>query len=126
MGITLKTSGSFKQTKKYMQASIDITQLKSDEIQKIAEETVEKLAKVSPYESIAVAWSYEIKKNKNSYFLYFNNSYVNNGVNIALLVDKGHATKSGKWIEGKNYIDGPIDEAYKQIIEAAKEELNNI
>lgn len=109
-----------------MQASIDITQLKSDEIQKIAEETVEKLAKASPYESIAMAWSYEIKKNKNSYFLYFNNSYVNNGVNIALLVDKGHATKSGKWIEGKNYIDGPIDEAYKQIIEAAKEELNNI
>lgn len=126
MGITLKTSGSFKQTKKYMQSSIDITQLKSDEIQKIAEETVEKLSKASPYESIAVAWSYEIKKNKNSYFLYFNNSYVNNGVNIALLVDKGHATKSGKWIEGKNYIDGPIDEAYKQIIEAAKEELNNI
>lgn len=126
MGITLKTSGSFKQTKKYMQASIDITRLKSDEIQKIAEETVEKLAKASPYESIAEAWSYEIKKNKNSYFLYFNNSYVNNGVNIALLVDKGHATKSGKWIEGKNYIDGPIDEAYKQIIEAAKEELNNI
>lgn len=126
MGITLKTSGSFKQTKKYMQTSIDITQLKSDEIQKIAEETVEKLAKASPYESIAVAWSYEIKKNKNSYFLYFNNSYVNNGVNIALLVDKGHATKSGKWIEGKNYIDGTIDEAYKQIIEAAKEELNNI
>lgn len=126
MGITLKTSGSFKQTKKYMQASIDITQLKSDEIQKIAEETVEKLAKASPYESIAAAWSYEIKKNKNSYFLYFNNSYVNNGINIALLVDKGHATKSRKWIEGKNYIDGPIDEAYKQIIEAAKEELNNI
>ena len=126
MGITLKTSGSFKQTKKYMQASIDITQLKSDEIQKIAEETVEKLAKASPYESIAAAWSSEIKKNKNSYFLYFNNSYVNNGVNIALLVDKGHATKSGRWIEGKNYIDGPIDEAYKQIIEAAKEELNNI
>ena len=126
MPIKAKTTGNYNQTRKYLSASVDISKLKIDDIQKIAEKTIEKLAKASPYEKIAEGWSYEIESDHKQVSLYFNNSFVENGLNIALLVDKGHGTSSGHWVSGKNYIDGPVQEAFEEILEAAGKEIRSL
>lgn len=126
MPIKKKTTGNYNQTRKYLSAALDISKLKTDDIQKIAEETVKKLAEASPYEEIAKGWSYTIERDHKQVALYFNNSFVENGLNIALLVDKGHCTPSGHWVSGKNYIDGPTKEAFERIIEAAGKEIRSL
>ena len=118
MSMKIKTTGNYKQTKKYLSTAIDIASLNTDDIQKIADKTVKKLADASPYDKIAEGWSYTIERDHKQVILYFNNSYVENGLNIALLVDKGHATSSGHWVSGKNYIDEPVRKAFEEIIEA--------
>ena len=126
MPIKYKKSKDFRQTRKYLNSTIDISKLKSDDIQKIAENTVKKLAEVSPYESIAKGWYYTIESDHKQVSLYFCNSCVENGLNIALLVDKGHGTVSGKWVSGKHYIDKPIQEAYEKILEATGKEIKSL
>jgi hypothetical protein len=126
MPIKLKTKGNFKQTIKYLNSSCNILDVSLKEIKKICEETIEKLSQVSPCDSIANSWSYEIVKNKKSVTIFFNNSVTKNGLNLALLLDKGHATRNGSWVQGKDFIDEPIDECYNKIINKTKEELNKL
>lgn len=126
MPIKRSTSGDFKQTRKYLSASIDISKLKVDDIQKIAEDTLRKLAYASPYESIANGWSYTLEYEHKQVTLYFCNSCVENGLNIALLVDKGHGTSSGHWVSGKHFIDEPVREAFEKILEAAGKEIKSL
>lgn len=126
MPIKCKATGSFKQTRKYLSTAIDISNLKLDDIQKVADKTVERLAAVSPSENIAESWSYSIEKDHEQVILYFNNSYVENGVNIALLVDKGHGTANGHWVSGKHYIDEPVRQAFDEIIKLAGKEIRSL
>lgn len=128
MNIYLKSKGdgSFKKSKLYFVKVKKVVHIDDAKLKKIAEETVEKLKLVSPYESIAVGWSYEIKRDSIGLTLYFNNSYVENGANIALIVDIGHGTRGGKWVSGKNYIKEPIEEAYNKILNETWEELKSL
>ena len=102
------------------------SKINNKKVIKIVEETIEKLIEASPYESIAKCWSYEIEQNKRGLKIYINNSYVENGANIALIVDVGHGTSNGKWVSGKNYIKEPIQEAYDKILKEAEEEFKSL
>lgn len=124
MSITVKSEGNFNNTKKYLVEANRIVKFK--EAEKVAIDTVNRLKAASPYQSIAEGWSYEIQRSKNHIAIYFNNSYVEDGVNIALLVDSGYATKGGKWVSGKHYIDEPIREAFDDIMNHTWEALRSL
>lgn len=126
MGFRIVTKGSFKHTKKYLIDSNKVLSLDTEKVRDIADETLIKLKEASPYESIANAWSYEIKTNQKGSELIFNNSNIENGVNVAIIVDSGHASSSGKWVSGKNYIKKPISDAYKKIFKEMEEALKRL
>lgn len=126
MDIYLKSKGSFTKSKMYFANAKIASKIDNKKVVKIVEETIEKLIEASPYESIALGWSYEIIQDKKGLKIYFNNSYVENGANIALIVDVGHASSSGKWVSGKNYIKEPVQEAYEKILNEAEEELKGL
>jgi len=126
MDIYLKSKGSFKKSKMYFTQAKLAVKINDKKLIKIAEETVEKLKKASPYESIANGWEYEIEKYSEGFKIYFNNTKVENGVNIALVVDTGHSSRGGKWVTGKNYIKEPIEEAYNKILNETWEELKSL
>jgi hypothetical protein len=97
------------------------------DLEKICEETVVALKNATPKSSqiTAESWGYEIQKpDNNTILIYFNNSNIQNGINVALLLDTGHGTRGGKWVSGANYIDKPIQESYEKILEKTKEALN--
>ena len=126
MDISLKSKGSFTKSKMYFANAKIASKINNKKVIKIVEETIEKLIEASPYESIAKCWSYEIEQNKRGLKIYINNSYVENGANIALIVDVGHGTSNGKWVSGKNYIKEPIQEAYDKILKEAEEEFKSL
>ena len=121
MSITVKQKGNFNKTKAFFAKALTIYDPKR--LTKIADDTVIELKKVSPYESIAKGWSYELRFSKDSITLTFNNSEIQNGVNLAILTNDGYATKEGKWVSGKHYIEEPIQNAYKKILKETWEEL---
>lgn len=86
-----------------------------DRIQQIAKESLDDFKKASPTLEIANNWSYLIKKDNRNFILSFENSTFKDGENIAIIIDIGHGTSSGKWIAGKNYLKEPIKKTYERI-----------
>lgn len=121
MSITVKQKGNFNKTKAYFAKALNLYD--TNDLIKIAENTVSELKRVSPYESISKGWSYELKVAKKSISLTFNNSEIQNGINLAILTNYGYATKEGKWVAGKHYIEKPIMDAYNEILKKTWEEL---
>ena len=126
MPIKVKVLGDFEKTEKYFNTALHSTDIQK--IEKIAERSVKKFADATPKESnlTADSWGYEIIQNGKGFSLIFANSNVKNGVNIALIIDSGHATSDGKWIRGKKYLDKTTEEVYNDILNETWEELKNL
>lgn len=124
--ITVKHRGKFRDTTAYLRNASDINRYV--DIEKLAERALDKLKDATPKDSSKTAnsWSYEIEKKDGGYSILFLNSNVQNGVNIALLLDVGHATANGKWVQGKDYLSSAIKEAYEEILKEIREELNKL
>jgi hypothetical protein len=121
MPIKTKINQNGNKTEKYLQKALTIMDL--EKLKNIADESLKKFIRSSPTEEIANSWSYEIVSKGNKVSLFFNNSCVKDGVNIAIIIDIGHGTKNGYWVSGQNYLSKPIKETYDRIINETWEEL---
>lgn len=71
----------------------------------------------------AASWSYEIKMDKSGATLCWKNSNIVNGVPIAVILQYGHGTRNGAYVQGVDYINpalAPIfsaltDELWKEV-----------
>lgn len=126
MPIKVKVLGNFDITEKYFNTALHITDI--PKIEKIAEKAVKKFVDAIPKDSdvTAESWGYEIIQNGKGFSLIFTNSNVKNGVNIALIIDSGHATPDGKWVRGEKYLDKTTEEVYNDILNETWEELKNL
>lgn len=115
--IVLKSKDNFSKAKKRLGKLLDtdITQI----LMKYGERGVQMLKDATPVRTgkTAESWYYEIIKGErqNTVSLSFLNSNINDGVNIAILIQYGHGTKLGKYVEGIDYINPVIDELYKEM-----------
>ena len=114
--VKVKESGNFKNTETFLLSHRESLFTEKD-IVDIAEKSMELFRKNTPTKSgkTAESWSYTIEKENNQYVIYVNNSNIQNGLNIAILIDTGHGTASGKYVPGTHYIDETIEEIYKYI-----------
>lgn len=88
------------------------------ELEKYGEEGVMALASETPIETgrTANSWYYTIEKDQNGKtFLNFMNNNFNQGINIAVLIQIGHATRDGKWLAGEDYINPAIQPIFDKI-----------
>ena len=78
---------------------------------------VEALSSATPYDSgnTAGSWYYKIERNGNQVSLEFCNSNINKGVQIAIILQYGHGTGTGGWIEGRDYINPAIQPVFDEI-----------
>lgn len=90
----------------------------------LAEESLQDFVKASPTLEIAAKWFYEIDYSGHNVTLRFMNDTIKDGVNIAIIMDIGHATYSGQWVPGENYLKEPIKKVYKRINELLTEAHN--
>ena len=78
---------------------------------------VEALASATPKQSgkTADSWSYEIEGNGQSASIVWTNNNVNDGVNIDIILNYGHGTGTGGYVEGRGYIDPAIQPIFDKI-----------
>lgn len=116
MGITFRQRGNFNRLEKYLTKAIDAVTL--NHLKKYGEMGVEALKAATPVETgvTAMAWSYEIKQTGSGYAIEFHNGNVVDGwFNVALMIDTGHGTGTGGWVEGRHYIDPAIQPVFDQM-----------
>jgi len=61
------------------------------------------------------SWSYVVENSSNGVLLNWNNSNVVNGANVAMLIQKGHGTASGTYVQGIDYINPALEPIYESI-----------
>lgn len=123
--ISFKHKGDFSNTVKYFNKTKNI--IKQIDFDKYGEAGVEALKSVTPYDTglTASSWYYKISRTSKSVKIGFYNSNTHNGVLIAIILQYGHASKSGGFIAGKDYInpaikgifDDLLNNAWKEVIE---------
>jgi hypothetical protein len=115
--ISFSSEGSFDKTFKFLAAMqhLDIEKICDNEAQK----GVRALAAGTPKDSgiAANSWSYEIEHTKSSTTIWWKNIDVENGFPVALMLQYGHGTGTGGWIQGRDYINPAMRPIFDEIAE---------
>lgn len=69
------------------------------------------------------SWYYEIEKKNGQVRISFCNSNIQNGVPIAIILQYGHGTRNGGWVEGRDYINPAIQPIFDEIANKAWKEV---
>ena len=94
-------------------------------LDKYGREGVAALASATPTDSgkTAASWEYEIIRQNGSVSIVFKNTNVNKGVNIAVILQYGHGTGTGGWVQGRDYINPAIQPIFDRIADEAWKEV---
>lgn len=124
--IKITNKGNWERTEKFFKKSIKLTKIEG--ITSIMEDCIERLKEATPKNSgiTSESWSYEITKTKNKKSIYINNSNIQNGINIAFLLEVGHMTVNGHWVEGKEYIEPITLDIYNKILNNVWKEMKRL
>ena len=116
MKVTFRHRGDFSRLKRYLSKSIDSVTMAH--LQKYGEMGVEALKAATPVDSGATAnaWRYEITSSSSGYSVEFHNDNVVDGwFNVALMLDVGHGTGTGGWVECLHFIDPTIQPIFEKM-----------
>lgn len=124
--IFIKQRGSFDKTEKFLKKSFGRDYVSV--LQKFGQQGVSALYAATPIDSgmTAVSWSYEVKQEKSRISIIWKNSNVNKGVNIAIILQYGHATRNGGYVEGIDYINPALKPIFEKMADAAWKEVTRI
>lgn len=120
--ITFEQKGNFKRLNGFLERFKEV--FHSGDLNKYGEMGVEALKNATPKDSgeTANSWYYKIERVNDSVSINFYNSNVVNGCNIAIVLQYGHGTKSGSWVEGVDYINPALEPIFRQIANDAWKE----
>jgi hypothetical protein len=117
-GISFDTTGSFNNTERFLQ-SMQKLEIKSI-IEPYAQRGVAALAAATPVESglASESWGYEIVSDSETTAIYWTNTDIEDGFPVAVALQYGHATGTGGYVQGRDYINPAIRPIFDQIAEA--------
>jgi hypothetical protein len=124
--IGVKVWGSFKKTEQFLK---NAKQFKIEKLLgKYGEKGVTALASATPVDSGETAASWYYKTEVTPYYakLVFCNSNTNKGVPIAIILQYGHGTGTGGWVEGRDYINPAIQPVFDEIVKSAWGEVTKL
>lgn len=117
MGIKWKTRGSYRRTQKAMQSLSTMSDTEAI-LHRYGKLGVQYLREATPKRTGATAnaWSYKIEQGRGTYKLVFENSNTNKGVNIAVILQYGHGTRNGGYVQGIDYINPASQRVFEQMV----------
>ena len=97
-------------------------------LNRYGEEGVKALADATPKDTglTSRSWEYKIVRGEGSVSITFNNTNFQNGVPIAIILQYGHATRNGGYVQGIDYINPAIRPIFERIAEEAWEEVKRV
>jgi len=115
--ISLESSGSFKNTDAFLRrmSKGDIFSVLND----YGSKGVSALASATPVSSglTASSWNYEVKKKGQNYSIIWTNSNLKAGVPLVILLQYGHGTRNGGYVQGRDFINPAIKPIFDEIAE---------
>lgn len=124
--ISFKQKGDFSKLTGFLEKSLEIVHLGF--LDKYGREGVKALSTATPVDtgSTANSWSYEIVQKKGSVSIVFKNDYRENNIPIAIILQYGHGTKNGGYVEGIDYINPAIQPIFEKILHEAWTEVTRL
>ena len=124
--ISFRQKGDFSKLTNFLERAKETVHL--GDLNKYGRQGVAALASATPIDSgeTAESWYYKIENNKESATITFYNSNVQNGVPIAIILQYGHGTRNGGWVEGRDYINPAIQPIFDQIVDDAWREVSKL
>lgn len=124
--ISFRQKGDFSKLTRYFERVKEAARIGI--LDKYGNQGVAALASATPVESglTANSWSYKIERSKNSARIVFSNSNIENGFPVAIMIQYGHGTGTGGWVEGRDYINPAIQPIFDEIADAAWREVTKL
>ena len=119
----------WKATGDYLQAETLLNKIRRGRLlanlDKFGKQGVEALRAATPVDSgtTASSWYYKITQKSNGVTISFCNSNVNKGVPIAVILQYGHGTRNGGWVEGRDYINPALRPVFDRLLSDAWKEV---
>ena len=124
--IRFRQKGDFSKLTRFLERAKEV--VKIGDLDQYGRAGVAALASVTPTDSglTANSWYYEIERGNGVTKIIFNNSNIQNGVPIAVILQYGHGTGTGGWVEGRDYINPAIPPIFDEIAEHAWKEVTKL
>ena len=127
MKISFSSKGDFSKTIKFLNK---VKNAKINNIlSKYGEIGVNALSQATPKDSgvTSRSWNYKIEVNNDNASIVWYNTNVVKGVNIAVILQYGHGTRNGGWVDGRDYINPAMKPVFDKIADQVwKEVINNV
>lgn len=124
--IGFRQKGNFSKTTSYLKRLKNANIIRI--LEKYGQEGVAALASATPVDTglTASSWYYKVEVKSASASLIFCNSNVNKGIPIAIILQYGHGTGTGGWVQGRDYINPAIQPIFDKIVEHAWGEVTKL
>lgn len=124
--ISFKQTGDFSKTIDYF-----MNLLKNDPLyvlETCARQGVIALAEATPKDTglTADSWDYNIIKTDNGYKVEWTNSNIVKGIPVAILIEYGHGTRGGAYVQANDFINPALAPIFEQIAEIIWEEVTQL
>lgn len=123
--ITIESKGSFKKTEAFLEAMTKKSIYGT--LEKYAREGVSALESATPIDSglTANSWNYEITRTRSSYSIVWTNDNLVDGIPVAILLQYGHGTGTGGYIQGEDYINPTLKPIFNKIAQDVWKAVTN-
>lgn len=121
--IKVKTSGNFSNMQKFLKRA---NLMRVEKIlNRYGRYGCQRLAAATPVDSgkTAASWTYEVVQKDGAYDLVFLNTNTNKYVNIAIILQTGHATGTGGYVKGQDYINPVLKPIFDAIADQVWKEV---
>ena len=117
MKISVTGSASFDKTIAALKKAHQVSQHLDSVISAQAQAGVRALSHATPADSglAASSWSYEVKKTAAGIEIHWLNSDMENGFPVAIMIQYGHGTGTGGYVQGRDYINPAMRPIFDQI-----------
>ena len=124
--IRFRQKGDFSKLTRYFERVKEVVRL--GDLDKYGRAGVAALASATPVDSglTASSWYYKIENKGGSVTISFHNSNIQNGIPIAIILQYGHGTGTGGWVEGRDYINPAIQRIFDEIANNAWREVTKL
>lgn len=126
--ITFRQKGDFSKATQFLRRASEANRHIDAILEKYAQAGVAALASATPVESgvTASSWYYKIEHDAGRTSINFYNSHVNKGVPIAIILQYGHGTGTGGFVQGIDYINPAIKPIFDEISNNAWREVTKL
>lgn len=127
MKISFTSKGDFSKTIKFLNKVKNVKI--NDILSKYGKIGVNALSQATPKDSgvTSRSWNYKIEVNNDNASIVWYNTNIVKGVNIAVILQYGHGTRNGGWVEGRDYINPAMKPIFDKIADQVwKEVISNV